>query len=76
MFKYNVNIYLEYKYNIFIIVSSESIFVGAARFEFRVMTLGDQQRQLSYRLNVNLKKEINMTNNPLTIYIYYKEILK
>jgi len=25
--------------------SSESIFVGVARFEFRIMTSGDQQRQ-------------------------------
>jgi len=36
---------------------SESIFVSGAPFEFRILTSGDQQRLLCYRLNVNPKRK-------------------
>ena len=54
---------------------SESIFVSVAPFEFRIMTSGNQQRLLCYRLNVNpkRKKHNNLSNsiNILCIQLMY-----
>jgi len=53
---------------------SESIFVSVGTFEFHIMTSGDKQRLLCYRLNVN-EKEINITIYPTTLIYYMYSII-